>query len=124
VQENPSHHHSSHSGSRHRRRQGRRRAVYSVLAGIGLIALNLFLIPLHSYGVPKIPIAVAAILLTTFGLLFYFQGCFRLARAKGYDDSLMLAVMVVAVFCCPGFMLLALPLILAFFLKDKTRHRY
>jgi hypothetical protein len=89
--------------------------------GIFLIGLNFFLIPLRIHGVPKIPIAVAAILLTTFGLLFYFQGCFRLARAKGYDDSIMLGVMVVGVFCFPGLMLLALPLFLAFFLKDKTR---
>jgi len=92
--------------------------------GIGLIALNLLLIPLSSHGTPKVVIAVAAILLTTFGLLSYFQGCFRLARAKGYDDSIMLAVMVVGVLCCPGLMLLAVPLILAFFLKDKTRRHY
>ena len=105
------------------RHHRRKRPFSRILLGIGLITLNLFLIPLHIYGIPNIPIAVAAILLTTFGLLYYFQGCFRLARAKGYDDSIMLAVMVVGVLCCPcpGLMLLALPLILAFALKDKTR---
>ena len=110
------------------RRHRRKRAVYSILLGIFLLGLNLFLIPLRSYGVPKIPIAIAAILLTTFVLLSYFQGCFRLARAKGYDDSIMLAVMVVVGFyAVTGLMLLALPLIHGFidFLKDKTRsHRH
>jgi hypothetical protein len=99
----------------------RQRAIIRILLGIFLIGLNFSLIPLRRFGVPRIPLAIAAILLTTFGLLSYFQGCFRLARAKGYDDSIMLAVMIVTVFCCPGLMLLALPLILAFFLKDKTR---
>jgi len=103
------------------RHHRRKRAVSRILLGIGLLALNFFLIPLHSYGIPNIPIAVAAILLTTFGFVYYFQGCFHLARAKGYDDSIMLAMMVVGVLCCPGLMLLALPLILAFALKDKTR---
>jgi len=124
VQENPSHHHTSHSGSRHRRGHSRKRAVYRILLGIGLIALNILLIPLHSHGMPDVVIAVIAILLTTFGFLSYFQGCFRMARAKGYDDSIMLGVMVVGVLCCPGLMLLAVPLILAFFLKDKTQRRY
>jgi hypothetical protein len=98
----------------------RSRAALRILSGFLLLGLIVILISLRRFGIPDVFIAVGSILLGTFGILFYFQGCLALARAKGYDDTMVLGGIIFGALCTPGFIFI-LPLILAFFLKDKTR---
>jgi hypothetical protein len=100
---------------------GRRgRAMLRILLGFFLLGLIVILITLRQFGLPDVLVTIGSILLATFGILFYFQGCLALARAKGYDDTMVLGGIIFGALCTPGFMFI-LPLILAFFLKDKTR---
>src|SRR6185436_2084301 len=91
--------------------------------GLFLLGSIFLLIPFRQHGLPKVIIGVGAILLLTFGFLFYFQGCFALARAKGYNDGLVLGGIVFGALLCPGLTIL-IPLILAVFMEDRNNSRW
>jgi hypothetical protein len=68
-------------------------------------------------------IAVGAVTLGTFSVVFYIQGNIALARAKGYDDSSVAAIIIVSGVCLMG-LFYAMPLIIFFGLKDRTKSRW
>jgi hypothetical protein len=96
------------------------------LQHLGISFVLFILIPvfivLRSEGLPKIIFAVAVAVLVPFMLIFYVQGNIALAKAKGYDSSVVAAVIIVAAFCC-GYLFIGMPLIILFALKDKTYTR-
>lgn len=71
---------------------------------------------------PKALVGAAAVPLITFTLIFYIQGNIALAQARGYDGSVVAAVIIFAALCL-GWLFFAMPLILLFGLKDKTKRR-
>jgi hypothetical protein len=87
-----------------------------------LFVLAIFLIGMRASGFPEVIFAVGMILLLTFTFIFYVQGNIALAQAKGYDGSVVAAVVIVAALCF-GFLFFAMPLILLFGLKDKSPKR-
>lgn len=95
------------------------------LIQLGLSALFLVLmfvmVGLVGY-LPKVVIAVACVLLGTFSFYFYGVGSVTLAKAKGYDDTVVLAIIIVSFLCLSG-LLYTIPLIIMFGLKDRTRPR-
>src|SRR5712671_6799919 len=103
--------------TRHRNRAIKRLSLsFSLLILLGLLAAA------RSLGVPDALVAVGAIILGTFAIVFYVQGNIALAEAKGYDSSVVAAIIIVASLCLGG-LFFAMPLIIFFGLKDKTRAR-
>jgi hypothetical protein len=110
------------SNKRRGRNSRRNGATLRILLGLFLIGLIFVLGILRKHGLPSLVAVLGLILLGTFGLLFYFQGCFAMARAKGYEDGVVLAGIVIGALCMPG-LIFILPLLLAFCLKDKNQPR-
>ena len=87
-----------------------------------LILLVVLLAGARALGLPDALTAVGGILLGTFAIVFYVQGNIALAEAKGYDGSVVAAIIIVATLCLGG-LFFAMPLIIFFGLKDKTKSR-
>jgi hypothetical protein len=100
----------------------RNRALKHLGNSFALIVLAVVLVGTRTLGVPAALVAVGAILLGTFALVFYVQGNIALAQAKGHDGSVVAAIIIVASLCLGG-LFFAMPLIILFGLKDKTRAR-
>jgi drug/metabolite transporter (DMT)-like permease len=96
----------------------------TALKQLGLSILFLVLLfvlaGLQPYGIPKVVIAIGCVLLGTFSFYFYGVGSVTLAKAKGYDDTVVLAIIVVGFLCLAG-LLYVIPLIILFGLKDRTK---
>ena len=89
----------------------------------GLLVCIVLLVGTQALGVPKVLIAVGAVILATFSVVLYIQGNIVLARAKGYDDSAVAAIIIVSGLCLMG-LFYAMPLIIFFGLKDRTKSRW
>ena len=100
----------------------RNRAFKQLGISFGLVVLTVLLAGTRTLGMPAALVAVGAILFGTFALVFYVQGNIALAQAKGYDGSVVAAIVIVAALCLGG-LFFAMPLIILFGLKDKTRRR-
>ncbi len=100
----------------------RNRALKQLGISFALLVLTILLIGTRTLGVPAALVAVGAILLGTFALVFYVQGNIALAQAKGHDGSVVAAIIIVASLCLGG-LFFAMPLIILFGLKDRTRTR-
>ena len=100
----------------------RNKALKQLTISFGLVVLTVLLAGARTLGVPAALVAVGAILLGTFALVFYVQGNIALAQAKGYDGSVVAAIIIVAALCLGG-LFFAMPLIILFGLKDRTRPR-
>jgi len=72
--------------------------------------------------VPKVIVAISCIVLGTFSFYLYGVGSVTLAKAKGYDDTVVLAITIVSFLCLSG-LLYTIPLIILFGLKDRTKRR-
>jgi hypothetical protein len=83
-----------------------------------MIVLLIALVLLRNHGIPDGVVAVGAVLLGIVGSIFYIQGCIALAEAKGYTGAVVAAVIIVSYFCFVP-LLLVIPLVLFFGLKDK-----
>ena len=71
---------------------------------------------------PDALIAVGGVILGTFSVVLHIQGNIALAKAKGYDDSVVAAIIIVAGLCLMG-LFYVMPLIIFFGLKDRTKSR-
>jgi hypothetical protein len=100
----------------------RNRAIKLLSLGILMIVLLIALVLLRKHGIPDGVVAVGAVLLGVVGSIFYIQGCIALAEAKGYTGVVVAAVIIVSYFCFAP-LLLVIPLVLFFGLKDKTHGR-
>ena len=100
----------------------RNRAIKRLGLSFSLLILLVVLVGTRALGLPAALIAVGAVLLGTFAVVFYVQGNIALAEAKGYDGSVVAAIIIVACLCLGG-LFFAMPLIIFFGLKDKTRVR-
>lgn len=100
----------------------RNRALKHLGISLALVVLTILLVGTRPLGVPAALVAVGAILLGTFALVFYVQGNIALAQAKGYDGSVVAAIIIVASLCLGG-LFFAMPLIILFGLRDRTRAR-
>ena len=104
-------------------RRHRQKAIEHLSISFALFLLAMVLIVLRAnHFIPEMIFAVAMILVGTFGFIFYVRGNLALAHAKGYDDSVVL-VIIIAAALCSGCLFFAMPLILIFGLKDKTGSR-
>jgi Na+/H+-translocating membrane pyrophosphatase len=70
----------------------RTRAVKRLALSGLLIVLIPLLVGLRAAGLPDAVVAVGAVLLGTFALVVYVQGNIALAEAKGYDSSVVAAI--------------------------------
>jgi len=61
----------------------RNKALKQLTISFGLVVLTVLLAGARTLGVPAALVAVGAILLGTFALVFYVQGNIALAQAKG-----------------------------------------
>jgi hypothetical protein len=100
----------------------RNRALKQLGLSILFLVLLFTLVGLQPYGIPTVVVAVGCVLLGTFSFYFYGVGSVALAKAKGYDDTVVLAIIVVG-FLCLGGLLYVIPLIILFGLKDRTKPR-
>jgi hypothetical protein len=100
----------------------RNKALKQLSISFGLVVLTVLMAGARTLGVPAVLVAVCVILLGTFALVFYVQGNIALAQAKGYDGSVVAAIIIVAALCLGG-LFFAMPLITLFGLKDRTRRR-
>ena len=100
----------------------RNRAFKRLGISFSLLVLALVFIGLSGVGFPEALVAVGAIISVTFAFVFYVQGNIVLAEAKGYDGSVVAAIIIVACLCLGG-LFFAMPLILLFGLKDKNKVR-
>jgi hypothetical protein len=100
----------------------RNRALKQLGLSILFLVLLFVLVGLQPYGIPKVVVAIGCVLLGTFSFYFYGVGSVTLAKAKGYDDTVVLAIIVVGFLCLAG-LLYVIPLIILFGLKDRTKPR-
>ena len=98
----------------------RNRALKQLGLSILFLVLFFVLIGLQPYGIPKVVVAIGCVLLGTFSFYYYGVGSVTLAKAKGYDDTVVLAIIVVGFLCLAG-LLYVIPLIILFGLKDRTK---
>lgn len=99
----------------------RNRALKQLGLSFLLLVLMFVFVGMGAY-VPKVVIAVSCIILGTFSFYFYGVGSVTLAKAKGYDDTVVLAIIIVSFLCLSG-LLYTIPLIILFGLKDRTKPR-
>ena len=102
--------------------QHRNRAIKRLGISFLFLILGIFLLGMRTSGFSRELIAVGVILLITFAFVFYVQGNIALAEARGYDGSVVAAIIIVASLCLGG-LFFAMPLIIFFGLKDKTKRR-
>ena len=100
----------------------RNKAIKHLCVSFSLLILIVLLVATRDFGLPDVLIAVGGVILGTFSFLFYFQGNIALAKAKGYDGSVVAAITIVACLCLGG-LFFAMPLIIFFGLKDKRKSR-
>jgi len=100
----------------------RNRAIKRLGLSFLFLILLVSLIGTRGVGLPKVFIAVGSVTLGTFAVLFYIQGNIELAEARGYDGSVVAAIIIVACFCLGG-LFFAMPLIIFFGLKDKVKRK-
>jgi drug/metabolite transporter (DMT)-like permease len=100
----------------------RNRALQQLGLSILFLVLLFFLVRVQLHGIPKVVVAIVCVLLGTFSFYFYGVGSVTLAKAKGYDDTVVLAIIVVGFLCLAG-LLYVIPLIILFGLKDRTKRR-
>ena len=100
----------------------RDRAIKRLGLSFLFLILIVLLVGMRDLGLPKVLIAVGSVTLGTFALISYVQGNIALAEARGYDGSVVAAIIIVACLCLGGFFF-AMPLIIFFGLKDKSKRR-
>ncbi len=100
----------------------RNRAVKRLGISFLFLVLATFLLMMRGSGLPRALLAAGGIVLFTFAFVFYIQGNIALAEARGHDSSVVAAIIIVASLCLGG-LFFAMPLILFFGLKDKTKGR-
>src|SRR5688572_14098652 len=98
----------------------RNKAFKQLGVSFSLLILGLILVALRGAGLPDVIVAIGAIISITFAFIFYVQGNIALTQAKGYDGSIVAAIIIVACLCVGG-LFFAMPLILFFGLKDKNK---
>jgi hypothetical protein len=104
------------------RRRDRNRAIKLLSVGLLLIVALIVLIVLRKHGIPDGVVAVGAVALGISGSILYIQGCIALAEAKGHSGASVAAIIIVSYLCFAPLMLF-IPLILIFGLKDRTGNR-
>ena len=77
----------------------RDRAIKRLGLSFLFLILIVFLVGMRDLGLPKVLIAVGSVTLGTFALVFYVQGNIALAEARGYDGSVVAAIIIVACLC-------------------------
>ena len=87
-----------------------------------LVVLTFLLLSQRGFSLPSALVAICVILLATFAVVFYIQGNIALAEAKGYDSSVVAAIIIVSALCTGG-LFFGMPLIILFGLKDRLRRR-
>jgi hypothetical protein len=100
----------------------RNRAIKKLSVGLSLILMLTVLVLFRRHGIPAGIIAVGAVILGAGGSIFYIQGCIALAEAKGHSGSTVAAIIIVSYFCFAPLLLL-IPLIVLFGLRDQTKDR-
>ena len=101
----------------------RNRALKQLGLSFSFLVLMFILVGLRAdIPVPNVIIAIGCILLGTFSFYYYGVGSVTLAKAKGYDDTVVLAIIIVSFLCLSG-LLYTIPLIIFFGLKDRTKPR-
>jgi len=100
----------------------RNRALKELGLSILFFVLLFVLVGLRAYGIPKVAVAIGCVLFGTFSFYYYANGSVTLAKAKGYDDTVVLAIIVVGFLCLAG-LLYVIPLIILFGLKDRTKSK-
>ena len=100
----------------------RDRAIKRLGLSFLFLILIVLLVGMRDLGLPKVLIAVGSVTLGTFALVFYVQGNIALAEARGYDGSVVAAIIIVACLCLGG-LFFAMPLIIFFGLKDKAKRK-
>ena len=100
----------------------RDRAIKRLGLSFLFLILIVFLVGMRDFGLPKVLIAVGSVTLGTFALVFYVQGNIALAEARGYDGSVVAAIIIVASLCLGG-LFFAMPLIIFFGLNDKAKRK-
>src|SRR5690349_20641085 len=91
----------------------RNRALKQLGLSILFLVMLFVLVDLQPNGIPKVVVAIGCVLLGTFSFYFYGVGSVTLAKAKGYDDTVVLAIIVVGFLCLAG-LLYVIPLIILF----------
>jgi hypothetical protein len=104
------------------RPQHQSRAIKLLSLGFSLIVALVVLVVLRKHGIPDGVVAVGAVTLGIVGSILYIQGCIALAEAKGYPGASVAAIIIVS-YCCFAPLMLFIPLVLIFGLKDKTQSR-
>src|SRR6266481_9550287 len=100
----------------------RNRALKELGLSILFLVLLFVLVGLRAYGIATGAVAIGCVLFGTFSCDYYANGSVTLAKAKGYDDTVVLAIIVVGFLCLAG-LLYVIPLIILFGLKDRTKPR-
>jgi hypothetical protein len=100
----------------------RNKAIKLLGLSFALLLLMFVVIGLRAAGLPAALVAVGVVILATFSVVFYVQGNIALAKAKGYDGSVVAAIIIVASLCLGG-LFFAMPLIILFGMKDKNKAR-
>jgi len=100
----------------------RNTAIKRLALSFLFMVLTVALCGTRVHGMSGAFVVTLGITLSTFALVFYFQGNLALAKAKGHDGSGVAAIVIVAAVCF-GPLILFTPFILLFGFKDRTKHR-